>query len=69
VLKKLEIAQQSLLNKVEIIQNCFREVNQSLDNIGFREREATVAWTTFQKEVVSSAREEIYATPRLTVVE
>ena len=43
VLKKLEIAEQSLLTKVEIIQNNFREVNQSLDNIVFREREATAA--------------------------
>jgi hypothetical protein len=69
VLKKLEIAQQSLFTKVEIIQNHFREVNQSLDNIGFREREATAARTTFQEAVVSSAREEISVTPRLTVAE
>jgi hypothetical protein len=33
VLKKLEITQQSLLAKVDIIQNHFQEVNQSLDNI------------------------------------
>jgi hypothetical protein len=39
VRKKLEIAQQSLFTKVEIIQNHFRVVNQSLDNICFRERE------------------------------
>ena len=36
VLKKLEMAQQSLFTKVEIIQNHFQKVNQSLDNIGFR---------------------------------
>jgi hypothetical protein len=69
VLKKLEIAQQSLFTKVEIIQYNFREVNQSLDNIGFREREATTAQTTFQEAVMSSAREEMYVTPRLTVAE
>jgi hypothetical protein len=69
VLKKLEIAQQSLFTKVEIIQNHFWEVNQSLDNIGFREREVTTARTTFQEVVMSSTREEIYVTPRLTVAE
>jgi hypothetical protein len=40
-----------------------------LDNIGFREREATAAQTTFQELVVSSAREEICITPRLNVAE
>jgi hypothetical protein len=39
VRKKLEIAQKCLFTKVEIIQNYFWEVNQSLDNICFRERE------------------------------
>ena len=38
-----------------------------MDNIGFREREAIAARTTFQEAVVSSAREEIYVTPRLTI--
>jgi hypothetical protein len=69
VLKKLEIAQQSLLDKVEIIQNHFQEVNQSLDNISFKEGEATATQTTFQKAVVSLAREEVPVTPRLTVAE
>jgi hypothetical protein len=35
----------------------------------FSEREATAARTTFQEAVVSSAREEISVTPRLTVAE
>jgi len=69
VLKKLEIAQQILLAKVGIIQNHFQEVNQSLYNIGFKEREAIAARTTFQKAVVSSAREEVPVTPILIVVE
>jgi len=66
---KLEEAQQSLFSKVGIIQYYFQEIDQSLDNIGFREKEATMAHTTFQKEVVSSAREEVPVTPRLTVAE
>jgi DUF4097 and DUF4098 domain-containing protein YvlB len=67
--QKLQAAQQSLFSKVGIIQDYFWEMGQSLDNIGFREKEATVARTTFQKAVVSSAREEIPVTPRLTVAE
>jgi hypothetical protein len=49
VLKKLEIAQQSLFAKVGIIQDHFQEVNQSLDNIDFREREATAAQSLSKK--------------------
>ena len=67
--QKLEAIQQSLFSKVGIIQYYFREMSQSLDNIGFREKEATVARTTFQKEILSSAREEVPATPKLTVAE
>jgi hypothetical protein len=48
VLKKLEIAQKSLLSKVEIIQNHFQEVNQSLD-ISFKEGEATTSRPPFKK--------------------
>jgi hypothetical protein len=69
VLKKLEISQQILLDKVEIIQNHFQEVNRSLYNISFKEGEATAAQTTFQKVVISSAREEVLVPPRLTIVE
>jgi hypothetical protein len=67
--QKLEIVQQDLFSKVGIIQDYFREMIQSLDNILFREKEANVARTTFQKAVISSAREEVPITPRLTVVE
>jgi hypothetical protein len=45
--KELESAQQSLFNKVEAIQNHFWVVNQSLDNICLREREAITARATF----------------------
>jgi len=69
ICEKLELAQRSLLNKVEIIQNHFRVVNESLDNICFREREAIAAWVTFQEAVVSSAREEMSIVPRLSVSE
>jgi hypothetical protein len=69
VCKKLEATQQNLFNKVEIIQNHFQVVSQSLDNIILRERESTAARATFQEVVVSSAREEISVISRLFVAE
>jgi hypothetical protein len=41
--QKLEEEQQSLFSKVEIIQNYFREISQPLENIAFKEKEATAA--------------------------
>jgi hypothetical protein len=72
VQQKLETTLQSLFSKVGIIQDYFQEIGQSLDKIGFREKEATAARVTFQKAVVSSSKEEISLTPktlRLTVEE
>jgi hypothetical protein len=57
VLKKLEIAQQSLLSKVKIVQNHSQVMDEALSNIVLREREAIVARTTFQEAVISSAKE------------
>ena len=54
---------------MEIIQNHFRVVNKSLDNICFREREATAARVTLQEAVVSSAREEMSIVPGLSISE
>jgi len=57
VCENIESTQQSLFAKVEDVQNHFRVVDQSLNNIFLKEREAIVAWATFQEAVVSSARE------------
>jgi hypothetical protein len=64
---KIEAEQQTLISKVEVIQNYFREVSQSLENIVFKEKEATAAQITFQKAVVLSEKEEVSETPRLSV--
>jgi hypothetical protein len=69
VQQKLETTLQSLFSKVGIIQDYFQEIGQSLDKIVFRENEATAARVTFQKAVVSSAKEEVPVIPRLTVLE
>jgi hypothetical protein len=42
VLKKLELAQQSLLSKVKIVQNHSQVMDESLTNIVLREREAII---------------------------
>jgi hypothetical protein len=67
--KQLESAQQGLFDKVEIIQNHFRVVNQSLENICLGEREVTTTRITFQEAVVSSDKEEIFVIARLSIAE
>jgi hypothetical protein len=54
---------------VEAIQNHFQVVNQALDNICLKEREAIAARTNFQEAVVSSAREGVSMVSRLSVSE
>ena len=56
VLRKLEIAQQSLLSKVKIVQNHSQVMDEKLSNIVLREREAIIARTTFQEAVISSTK-------------
>jgi hypothetical protein len=65
--EKLEEVQKIMFSKVGIIQDYFWEMVQSLDNIGFREKEVSATRTTFQRVVVSSAREEVLVNPRFTV--
>jgi hypothetical protein len=43
VCQKLESAQQNLFAKVEDVQNHFRVVDQSLNNICLKERETIIA--------------------------
>jgi hypothetical protein len=41
-------------------------VDQSLRNIGVKEREAIVAWATFQEEIMASTREGVSMISRLS---
>jgi hypothetical protein len=50
--EKLESTQQSLFTKVEVVQNYYRVVDHSLNNIYLKEREAIAARDTFQEAVV-----------------
>jgi hypothetical protein len=67
--QKLEVEQQILISKIEVIHNYFREVSQSFDNIVFKEKEAKATQATFQKAVVLLAKEEVSETPSLSVAE
>jgi hypothetical protein len=66
---KIEVEQQKLISKVEVIQNYFQEVSKYFDGIVLKEKEAKVARTTFQKAVVLSAKEEVSKTQKLSVIE
>jgi hypothetical protein len=57
--EKLESTQESIFAKGEVVQNHYWVVNQSLNNIYLKEKEAIAARTTFQEAVVSSAKEEV----------
>jgi hypothetical protein len=63
---KLGSTQQSLFTKVEVVQNHFRVVDQSLNNVCLKERETIVARATFQEEVVASEREGVSIVSRLS---
>jgi hypothetical protein len=69
VREKLGSAQTILFTKVEAVQNHFWVVDQSLNNIGLKEREAIVAWDTFQEAVVASEREGVAMVSRLSPLE
>jgi hypothetical protein len=69
VLKKLEIAQQSMLSKVKIIQNHSQVMDEALSNIFLREREAIIARTTFQEAIISSTKEGRVTTSGLSISE
>jgi hypothetical protein len=65
----MELAQQSLFNKVEAIQDHFRVVEKSLNNICLREQEAIAARATFQEAVVLSAKEGVSVVSRFSILE
>jgi hypothetical protein len=66
VREKLGSAQQSLFTKVEDVQIHFRVVDQSLNNIGLKERGVIVARANFQEAIVASAIEGVSMVSRLS---
>jgi hypothetical protein len=66
VREKLETTHQSLFTKIEFVQNHYRVVDQSLNKIGLKEREAIADRAFFQEAVVSSKKEEVKMVSRLS---
>jgi hypothetical protein len=67
--QKVEIAQQELLAKVEIIQSHFQTIDQALKDISLREREAGVAQISFQEAVVATTKEGMVGSAKLSIPE
>jgi hypothetical protein len=62
-------AQQDLLAKVETIQNHCQIIDQVLENISLREREAGAARVTFQEAVIATTKKEMGSSSRLSIPE
>jgi hypothetical protein len=66
---RVSAAQQNLLSKVgEIQDNCLL-INQVLENLSAREREAGAAQVTFQEAVIATNNRGLGSTPRFTIAE
>jgi hypothetical protein len=66
---KVLTTQQNLLAKVRTIQNHFRTIEQILENISLRERQAEVAQVAFQDAVIATTRIEMINTSKLSIAE
>jgi hypothetical protein len=67
--KRILAAQQGLIAKVETIQNHCQIVDQALENISFREKEAGEARVVFQGAVIATTKMEASSSSRLSILE
>jgi hypothetical protein len=67
--RRVSVAQQNLLAKVEVIRDNCLLVNQVVENLSAREREARAAWVTFQEAVIATNNRDSGSTPRFTISE
>jgi hypothetical protein len=65
----VSVAQQDLLAKVEAIQNHCQTIDQVLEDISLREREARSAQVAFQEVVIAATRKEMVNSSRLSIPE
>jgi hypothetical protein len=66
---KIEIEQQKLISKIEIIKNYFLEVDNAFENIILREKEAKVVRITLEKKIIYSTGEEVPKTTKVSSIE
>ena len=57
--KRLLVAHQGILVKVEMIQSSFQLIDQILENLFLREREVRAVWVAFQEAIIATMRKEI----------
>jgi prephenate dehydratase len=67
--QKVLTTQQDLLVKVGTIQDHFQMIDQVLENISLREREAGVARVAFQDAVIATAKVEMVNNSKLSITE
>ena len=65
--EKLGSAERSLLTKIEGIQDYYRLVEHSLDNICIKEKDPIAARVTFQEVVLSAGKEEVVRVTTLSL--
>jgi hypothetical protein len=65
--KRVSEAQQDLLAKLETIQNHFQLIDQVLENISFREKEAGAAQVIFQEDFIATRKKETGSGSRLSI--
>jgi hypothetical protein len=65
--KRLSVAQQDLLAKVETIQNLCQIIDQVLEDIFLREREAGAARVVFQEVVIATTKKEMGNSSKLSI--
>jgi hypothetical protein len=64
---RVSAAQRNLLAKVEAIRDNCLLVNQVLENLTAREREAGAARVAFQEAVIATNNRDSGSTPRFTI--
>jgi hypothetical protein len=67
--KRVSAAQQDLLAKVETIQNLCQIIDQVLEDISLREREAGAARVIFQEAVIATTKKEMGSSSKLSIPE
>jgi hypothetical protein len=61
--EKLELAQQNLFTKAEVVQRCYLMEDLSLKKIYIKERESNVAQAMFQEAILMAAKDEMENIP------
>jgi hypothetical protein len=69
VYSKIEVEQQKLISKIDIIQSYFQEADNVFDNIILKEKEAKEARVTLQNAIIYSISEETSKTTKISATE